>query len=206
MKNGSVYFITAHVLLCFLLTGCVASTPKQEGATSSSPTSTAMKATSAPSSKDPTLPATGQIDFRGLTLLQVIFRTQLNVNKIDTLYATTRETVQHICIVSNGELDVLKAFVAQRWSPLVLLRYGNKLHLWSMMGYDNAAQQFQLGNPVTGAIRLRTYEEFEREWVRGSAKKCGLVTPLRLTQPRVHSVLGKYLPTSQISQVTVRGR
>ena len=206
MKNGSVYLITAYVVLCLIFTGCVASTQKEEGATTSSPTPTPPKATSTSSAKDPTLPEAGRIDMRGLTLLRGIFRTQLNVNQLDSLYATTRGQVAHICIVSNGELDVLKAFVAQRWSPLVLLRYGNKVHLWSMMGYDNAALQFQLGNPVTGAIRLISYAEFEKEWRTGSRKKCAIVTPLRLTQSKVHSVLGKYLPTSKVSQVTVRGR
>lgn len=207
MKNSPVYFITACVILCLIFSGCVASTQEQEGVTPSPSTPLTPKAPSTSSSdKDPTLPEMGRIDMRGLTLLRVIFRTQLNVNQLDSLYGTTRGQVEHLCIVSNGELDVLKAFVAQRWAPLVLLKYGNNVHLWSMMGYDDGAQQFQLGNPVTGAIRLVSYADFEQEWRVGSRKKCVLVTPLRLTQAKVHSVLGKYLPTSKISEVAVRGR
>ena len=206
MKNGFTLCVLVSTL-CLFLSGCAGTTQKQERYIASVPSSTSQQSTSSPpASLDPSLPPTGRIDRRGLSLLEVIFRTQLNINRIDDLYATTRGKVGNMAIISSGELNVLKAFIAQRWAPVVLLQYGNKRHLWAVMGYDNPAQQIQLGNPINSGVRIMPYADFEKEWAAGSAQKCALVTPIRLSEARVHEILAKYLPTAQASQVKVRSR
>ena len=206
MRNDFTLCVLVSTL-CICLSGCMGTTQKQERYIASVPGSTSQQSTSStPASSDPSLPQTGRIDRRGLTLLDVIFRTQLNINRIDDLYATTKGQVSNLAIVSSGELNVLKAFVAQRWAPVVLLQYGNKRHLWAVTGYDNPAQQIQLGNAINSQVRIIPYADFEKEWSGGSARKFVLVTPIRLSEERVQSVLAKYLPEAQASQVKVRSR
>jgi len=159
----------------------------------------------ATSTTAPSLPQSAHIDFSGFRLSENIFRTQLNVSRLDDLYATTRDTVSNIAIISNCDLDVLKAFVANGWSPLVFVAFG-KQQLWAISSYDDTSQEVHLENPISRIVRPLQYKEFERAWATGSGSKCALVTPGRLTEARVHTALAAYLPPQQATKVQVRSR
>ena len=205
MRNNSVGLVLT-LALCLILMSCGTSTRNQRvpipDVTPSSP-----ETSSPPTSTAVSLPPKANIDFSGLRLLEVIFKTQLNVNRLDDLYATTRREISNLSVVSNCNLDVLKGFVATSWAPVVLLvsPTGGR-HLWAVIGYDDATKQILLGNPVTRVTRSLVYADFEKEWQTGSARKCVLVTPGKLSEERVHSTLGKYLPPAQVAQVGVRSR
>ena len=163
---------------------------------------------------DRTLPASAAVDVTKKPLLKAFFRSPPDVNRLDDLYGTTRGKVQHISIVSNCNMDVLKAFLATGWAPIILSKRSSKGYLTAVMGYDDADQQIQVGNPLsaqrkglhTRAGRTLTYSEFEKEWATGSGNKCVLITPKRLHDVEIHAALKKYLPKEQVAQIRVRSR
>ena len=194
--------------LCVLLISCGAPPQKQiryiPSATSSPPPEPSSPTSRA--SEMASLPSDAAIDFTRLPLLKLIFRTPLNTNQIDDLYATTKREIRHLNLVSNCDLYVLKGFVAAGWAPVVLLRW-NKQRLWTVVGYDDAAEHIRLANPVTRDSRRISYSDFRKAWTL-SAGKCLLFdsTPGELTEAKVQSVLRIYLPTPHVSQVKVRSR
>ena len=209
---------TAFILaLCVLLVSC--GPPPQTGklppipsANRSQPASTPTQTQTA--SATGTLPASAAVDVTRKPLLTTLFRNEPNVSRLDDLYGSTRGKIQHISIVSNCNLDVLKAFVATGWTPIFRSRRSGKGHLTAVMGYDDSDQQVQIGNPLgvrrqgagSRAKRLLSYSEFEKEWTTGSGNKCVLVTPKRLHDVEIHAALKKYLPEEQVARVQVRSR
>ncbi len=209
--------------LCLLLVSC--GPPPQTGklppipsANRSQPASTSapMKTqpASAMTSATQGLPASAAVDVTKKPLLKAFFRGQHDVNRLEDLYGTTRGQVQNLSIVSNCSLDVLKAFIATDWAPIILSRRSGKGHLTTVMGYADADQQIQVGNPLgaqrrglqTRAGRTLTYSEFEKEWTTGSRRTCVLITPKKLNEVSIHAALEKYLPEEQVARVQVRSR
>ena len=202
--------------LCLLLVAC-GPAPQGErmpipSATRSQPAST-MSATRTASATG-TLPTSAAVDVTKKPLLKAFFRSPPNVNRLDDLYGTTRGKVQNISIVSNCNVDILKAFLATGWAPIILSKRSSKGYLTTVMGYDDADQQIQVGNPLaaqrkglhTRAGRTLTYSEFEKEWATGSGRKCVLITPKKLNEASIHAALEKYLPEEQVARIQVRSR
>ena len=218
------FFHTAFILaLCVLLVSCgpppqtgklppIPSANRSQPASASASTKT--RTTSAMASATQGLPASAAIDVTRKPLLKALFRNEPNVTRLEDLYATTRGQVQHISIVSNCNLEVLKAFVATGWAPIFRSRRSGKGHLTAVMKYDDAAQQIQIGNPLgarrkgagSRGGRTLTYSEFEKEWTTGSRNTCVLITPKRLHDVEIHAALKKYLPEEQVARVQVRSR
>ena len=214
------FFYTAFILtLCLLLVSC--GPPPQTGkmppipsANRSQPASTSAPTKTRTASATGTLPSTAAIDFTKKPLLTGLFRNEPNVNRLEDLYGSTRGKIQHISIVSNCNLDVLKAFVATGWAPVFRSRRSGKGHLSAIMKYDDADQQIQIGNPLSARAkrqrsrmgRTLTYSEFEKEWTTGSGNTCVLITPKRLHDVEIHAALKKYLPEEQVARVQVRSR
>ena len=211
---------TAFILaLCILLVSCgpppqtgklppIPSANRSQSAAASTPTKTRT------ASATGTLPASAAVDVTKKPLLKAFFRGQHDVSRLEDLYGTTRGQVQNLSIVSNCSLDVLKAFIATDWAPIILSRRSGKGHLTTVMGYDDADQQIQVGNPLgaqrrglqTRAGRTLTYSEFEKEWTTGSRRTCVLITPKKLNEVSIHAALEKYLPKEQVARVQVRSR
>ena len=214
------FYHTVFILaLCILLVSC--GPPPQTGklppipsANRSQPASASAPTKTRPASAIGALPASAAIDVTRKPLLKALFRNEPNVTRLEDLYATTRGQVQHISIVSNCNLEVLKAFVATGWAPIFRSRRSGKGHLTAVMKYDDAAQQIQIGNPLgarrkgagSRGGRTLTYSEFEKEWTTGSRNTCVLITPKRLHDVEIHAALKKYLPEEQVARVQVRSR
>ena len=208
---------TALILaLCLLLVSC-GPAPQGErmpipSATRSQPAST-MSATRTASTTG-TLPSAAAVDVTKKPLLKTFFRIDHDIRRLEDLYGLTRGKVQNLSIVSNCNLDVLKAFLATDWAPIILSRRSGKGYLTTVMQYDDADQQIQVGNPLaaqrkglrTRAGRTLTYSEFEKEWTTGSGRTCVLVTPKKLNEASIHAALKKYLPEEQVARVQVRSR
>ena len=218
------FFHTAFILaLCVLLVSCgpppqtgklppIPSANRSQPASASAPTKT--RTTSAMASATQGLPAAAAVDVTKKPLLKTFFRNEPGFNRLEDLYATTRGQVQNLSVVSNCNLEVLKAFVATGWAPIILSRRSGKGHLTTVMQYDDADQQIQIGNPLSaqrkglqsrGGRRL-TYSEFEKEWTTGSRRTCVLITPKKLNEASIHAALEKYLPKEQVARVQVRSR
>lgn len=204
--------------LCILLVSCgpapqgermpIPSANRSQPASASAPTATRA------ASATVTLPSAAAVDVTRKPLLKMLFRNEPNVNRLEDLYATTRGKVQNLSIVSNCNLDVLKAFMATDWAPVILSRRSGKGHLTVVMKYDDADQQIQIGNPLgtqrkgprSRVGRMLTYSEFEKEWATGSGRKCVLITPKKLNEMDIHAALKKHLPEEQVARIRVRSR
>ncbi len=214
------FFYTAFILtVCLFLVSC--GPPPQTGklppipsANRPQPASASAPTKARPTSATGALPASAAIDVTKKPLLKAFFRIDHDVTRLDDLYGTTRGKVQNLSIVSNCNMDVLKAFLATGWAPIILSKRSGKRHLITVMQYDDADQQIQVGNPLsaqrrglrTRAGRTLTYAEFEKGWTTGSGNKCVLITPKRLHDLEIHAALKKYLPEEQVARVQVRSR
>ena len=213
------FFHTMFILaLCLLLASC-GPAPQGErmpipSATRSQPASTSAPTKTRTASATGALPAFAAIDVTKKPLLKVLFRIDHNIKQLEDLYATTRGKIQNLTVVSNCNLDVLKAFVATGWTPVIRSRRSGKGYLTAVMQYDDADQQIQIGNPLgaqrkglrSRAGRTLSYSEFKKEWATGSGNKCVLVTPKKLSDVEIHAALKKYLPEEQVDRIQVRSR
>ena len=155
------------------------------------------------------LPEAAGINLREMPYVRNIFKQPLRIDRggLDDFYATTRGQVQHIAIISNASLDVLKAFIANGWAPIVVVQLqGRSPEILPMSAYDDRSSEVILQNPVNLGERRVSYRDFEMFGTARSRNKCVLITPQFLTEVDVLRVLGSYLPTGAFQQVRVRSR
>ena len=155
------------------------------------------------------LPEAAAIDLRKMPYVRNIFKQPLRIDRggLDDFYATTRGKVQHIAIISNASLDVLKAFIANGWAPIVVVRLqGRSPEILPLSAYDDRSREVILQNPMNLGERRVSYKDFEMYGTASSRNKCVLITPQFLTEANVWKVLGSYLPTGAFQQVRVRSR
>ena len=72
------------------------------------------------------LPENAVVHLRERPYVRNAFRESPNANSrggLDDFYARTRGKVQHAAIISNCSLDVLKAFIAKGWVPIVRIQF-----------------------------------------------------------------------------------
>ena len=126
---------------------------------------------------------------------------------LDDFYARTRGKVQHISIISGGSFDVLKAFVAKGWAPIVMVQFqGRTPEILPVSDYNDQTSEVYLQNPTNFGKRRLGYKEFETTWSKNSRNKCVLITPQALNEVIVQNVLGKYLPAEAFQEISIRRR
>ena len=126
---------------------------------------------------------------------------------LDDLFARTRGTVQHAAVVSGGSFDVLKAFVANGWAPIVMIQFqGRTPEILPISDYNDQLSEVSLQNPTNLSKRRLTYEEFEAAWRKNSQNKCVLITPQQFTEVDLEKALVRYLPAEAFQQVSIRSR
>lgn len=198
MLNRLVISISV-LAFCLVLFSCTS--PSQEQTMRIPSTDSSSSLESVP------LPHNFTVNPKRLSILEPVFKTQPQVNRLEDLYPRIKSKVRNLTIVYNCDLDVLKVFVIQNWIPIVFLisKVGGQ-HLFAVTGYDDTAERIQLKNPANRTIRNLSYSEFEQEWRRGSYQECAFVTPVRISKEKVRSVLEEYLSSKQVSEVRVRIR
>lgn len=155
------------------------------------------------------LPEAATVDLREMPYVRNVFRQPADVSKggLDDFYASTRAKVQHIAVISNSSFDILKAFVAEGWAPIVMIQLqGRRPEILPVSAYNDQLSQVFLQNPVNMGERRVNYENFQMYWAASSRNKCVLITPQQLTEARVREMLGKYLPTEAFQRISVRSR
>ena len=126
---------------------------------------------------------------------------------LDDFFARTRGTVQHAAVVSGGSFDVLKAFIAKGWAPIVMIQFqGRTPEILPVSDYNDQLSEVYLQNPTNLSKRRLTYTEFEAAWRKNSQNKCVLITPQKLTETDIQNVLGRYLSPEAFQQVNIRSR
>lgn len=217
VKIGFVRY-AALLVLCILVIGCGPAPGKRYiPSASTSGVETSVPRTTSASASTP-LPRTAEVASARLPIPKAIFKNQPIHYSIEDFYARIKRQDDHISLVSNCDLDILKAFIASGWAPVVLLRYDSPLQFWALVGYDDSEEEIQLTNIARAysgtndlkrqRIRRLPYSDFVRRWsTRWAARKCMLVAPgLAFTEAKVRSALAKNLTATHASQGTVKSR
>lgn len=124
---------------------------------------------------------------------------------LDDFYTRTRGKVQHAAIISGGSFDILKAFIAKGWAPIVMVQFqGRTPEVLPLSDYNDQMSEVYLQNPTNFAKRRLSYKEFETSWSRNSRNKCVLITPQALNEITVQKVLGRYLPAEAFQEISIR--
>ena len=156
------------------------------------------------------LPAAANVELQRLPYLRNAFKEMPRVTPrggLNDFHGMTRATVQHSAIVSNCSMDVLKAFIAKGWAPIVRVQLeGRNPEILPITSYNDSANEVYLENPTNRAKRRVSYSDFAPAWERVSRNSCVLITPQRLSEMNVRNVLGRYLPAAAFKEVRVQSR
>lgn len=126
---------------------------------------------------------------------------------LDDFHATTRQQVQHSAVIANCSFDILKAFIAKGWAPIVMVEIQERTpEILPISQYNNRSGEVYLENPSNLNKRRLTYKDFEASWSRISRNKCILITPRKLSELDVRKALANYLPEAAFQEVSVRSR
>ena len=154
------------------------------------------------------LPESANIQLEKLPYLRNAFKERVRVSSrggLDDFHASTRRQVQHSVMVANCSFDILKAFIAKGWAPIVMVEFqGRTPEILPMSHYNNQLGEVFLENPTNLNKRRLTYKDFEASWSRISRNKCLLITPQQLSELDIRKVLGNYLPEEAFQQISVR--
>ncbi|MDE0322607.1 MAG: hypothetical protein OXN27_01680 [Candidatus Poribacteria bacterium] len=156
------------------------------------------------------LPENATVHLQDRPYVRNAFKGPVNANTrggLDDFYARTRGKVQHAAIISNCSLDVLKAFIAKGWVPIVKIQFsqGNS-EILPLARYSDQSSEMFFQNPTSLSERRLSYKDFETTWTASSRNKCVLITPQQLSDLDVQRVLGKYLPKEAFQQISMRSR
>lgn len=156
------------------------------------------------------LPGSATVQLQRLPYVRNAFKEPPRVGSrggLDDFYATTRGRVQNLAIISNCSLDVLKAFIAKGWPPVVMIQFqGRTPEIVILSDYNDQLREMSLQNPTSLNKRRLSYTDFEASWSKSSRNKCVLITPQQLSDIDVQKVLGRYLPTEAFQGIGVRSR
>ena len=157
---------------------------------------------------DSILPKAAAVNLRELPYVRNVFKETPEISRggLDDFYLTTRGKAQHVAIVSNCSFDVLKAFVAKGWAPIVMVQLqGRKPEILPMSRYDDRSGEVSLQHLANFGERRVSYKNFERDWT-SSRNKCVLITPQQLSEATVRKVLARYLPIGTFQEIRVKSR
>ena len=156
------------------------------------------------------LPESATIQLQKMPYVRNAFKEPPRVGSrgaLDDFYATARSRVQNLAIISNCSLDVLKAFIAKGWSPIVMIQFkGRTPEILALSGYNDQLSEISLEHPTSLNKRRLSYTDFEGSWSKISRNKCVLITPQQLSDIDIQRALGKYLPTEAFQGIGVRSR
>lgn len=157
---------------------------------------------------DSSLPKAAAVNLRELPYVRNVFKETPDISRggLDDFYLTTRGKAQHVAIVSNCSFDVLKAFVAKGWAPIVMVQLqGRRPEILPMSRYDDRSGEVSLQHLANFGERRVSYKNFERDWT-SSRNKCVLITPQQLSEKTVRKVLARYLPIGTFKEIRVKSR
>ena len=170
----------------------------------------ARTTTTQSSQSESNLPESATLQLEKLPYLRNVFKERVRVSSrggLDDFHAMTRRQAQHSAVVANCSFDILKAFIAKGWAPIVMVEFqGRTPEILPMSQYNNQSGEVYLENPSNLNKRRLTYKDFEASWSRISRNKCILITPRKLSELDVRKALGNYLPEAAFQEISVQSR
>lgn len=211
LSNASYSTVRACVasLAFMLLAISCGPAPKGQYYVPESAITAAEKATRPQSTQNgASLPESANVRLERMPYVRNVFKGVVRVSNrrgLDDFHASSRGKVQHSAIISNCSFDVLKAFIANGWAPIVIVEFqGRTPEILPLTHYNEQLGEVFFEDPSNLNKRRLTYKDFERAQSRISGKKCVLITPQQLTEMDVQKVLGRYLPKAAFEQISVR--
>lgn len=207
---STVSVCVASLIFVFLAINC-GPPPQSQYHVPESVIAAAERATSQQSMQNKvSLPESATVQLERMPYLRNAFKEPVRVSSrggLDDFHTSSRGKVQHSAIISNCSFDVLKAFIANGWAPIVMVEFqGRTPEILPMSYYNDQLGEIFVESPSNLNKRRLTYKDFERSQSRISGKKCVLITPQQLTEMNVQKVLGRYLPKEAFQQISVRSR
>ena len=200
----------ASLVFAFLAINCGPAPKGQYYVPESAITAAEKNITPQSKQNQPGLPENAFVRLQERPYVGNAFKAPLNANTrggLDDFYAKTRRTAQHAAIISNCSFDVLKAFVAKGWVPIVKIEFsrGNP-EILPLTRYSDATSEVSFQNPASFSERRLSYKDFETSWAASSRNKCVLITPQQLSDLDLEKALGQYLPKETFQQISMRSR
>ena len=216
LNGSSTAFLTVPVCIALLVFALLAINcgppPQGQYPVPESALAAAEKATPTTQSgqTEAKLPESAIVQLEKQPYLRNAFKGRARVSSrggLDDFHATTRQQVQHSAVVANCSLDILKAFIAKGWAPIVMVEFQERTpEILPMSQYNDQSGEVYLENPSNLNKRRLTYKDFEASWSRISRNKCILITPRKLSELDIRKALGDYLPEAAFQEISVRSR
>lgn len=153
------------------------------------------------------LPESATVNFQKQPYLRNVFAQPTTVRSrlaLVNFHNKMRDIGQHSAFLSNCSLDILKAFVAKGWAPIVMIQIRNRTPFISPIShYSNTSGVVHLQRPNSQSKRRLTFKDFEEAWDMKSQKRCVIITPKRLNKADVQQVLSEYLPSKEFEQISI---
>ena len=195
------------IIFLSLAISCAPLPPSDVNVPETSTTAPEQTTNTQPTLTEAKLPESATIDFDEIPYFRNVFKRAPAVRgrlALANFHQKMREMGQRSALVSNCSFDILKAFVAKGWAPIVLVQMeSGSAFISPISHYDNASGQVHLQNPNSQSKRRLTFDEFEKSWEKDSQKRCVIITPKRLNKEGVQKTLGEYLPTKAFEQIKV---
>jgi len=174
-------------------------------------TSSSEITTNTQSANSMNLPQAAIVDLKEITFLRDALKTPVtSVSSnagLEDFHIRIRANVRHSAIISNCNLDILKALIAQGWAPVVKYEFhGRKSEIIPISEYSDQTQQVSLQQVNGNAKRRVDYKDFETSFESSSRKQCVLITRVQLSEADIRKVLSKYLPSETFAQISVKSR
>ena len=106
-------------------------------------------------------------------------------------------------LVFGCDFEVLKAFVASDWRPLVIVKSSPRSrNILAMLGYDDLSDELTLFDPMKSAQSKMSYSEFRGQW-EDPKNMCVLIFSQYVGAEKIRRTLKKYLPEEQVESITI---
>ena len=114
------------------------------------------------------LPEFATVQVQKMPYIRNAFKERVRVSSrggLADFHARTRGKVQHSAIISDCSFDVLKAFVAKGWAPIVTIQFqGRTPEILPLTHYNEKLGEVIFENPSNLNKRRLTYKDFEASW------------------------------------------
>jgi hypothetical protein len=107
-------------------------------------------------------------------------------------------------LINNCELDHLKALVAAKKAPIVIINTAEGVQKFlAITGYKDEGEQMTLMNPFRQETAEMKYSEFEAAWKEAGTPQNTLILSARsIKAAQVKQALSEYLPEEKLANLT----
>jgi len=107
-------------------------------------------------------------------------------------------------LITNCELEHLKALVASKKNPIVIIKTAEGVQKFmAVTGYKDEGEQMTLTNPFRKETAEMKYPEFEAAWKEAGTPQSTLLLSARsLKAAQIKQTLAEYLPEEKLANLT----